>query len=87
MESHEHPFATLLLVNLHEVDALRRSLAIGGSLTIASTEELLEACRSLLVQQAQIEEVLSKLGPTFRETRAALNDLARIVRRGQGPGQ
>ena len=59
---------------------MRRSLAIGDSLTRADTEHLLDACETLLEQRAAIAAVLGQLGPSFRETRAALNALARIVR-------
>ena len=58
---------------------MRRSLAIGGSLTRADTERLLDACATLLAQRNAIAAVLGQLGPSFRETRAALNELARIV--------
>ena len=59
---------------------MRPSLAIGGSLTRADTERLLDACQALLVQRAAIAAVLGQLGPSWRDTRAALKELARIVR-------
>jgi hypothetical protein len=34
-----------------ELDGMRRSLAVGGSLTRADTERLLDACQALLAQQ------------------------------------
>jgi hypothetical protein len=68
-------------VRLEDVDGLRRSLAIGGSLTRGDTERLLDACQSLLEERAAIAGVLDKLGPSFRETRTALNELARLVAR------
>jgi hypothetical protein len=58
---------------------MRRSLAIGGSLTRDDTERLLDACQALLAQRAAIAAVLGQLAPSFRETRAALNQLARTV--------
>jgi hypothetical protein len=67
------------VVGSEEVDGMRRSLAIGGSLTRADVERLLDTCAALLAQQAAMIEVLGRLGPSFRETRAALNELARIV--------
>jgi hypothetical protein len=64
-----------------ELDGIRRSLAIGGSLTRADAERLLDTCQALLEQRAAIAAVLGQLGPSFRESRAALNELARIVGR------
>jgi hypothetical protein len=54
-------------------------LAIGGSLTRGDTERLLDACQVLTAQRAAIAAVLGQLGLSFRETRTALNELARIV--------
>ena len=62
-------------MRLEDVDALRRSLAIGGTLTRGDTERLLDTCQQLLEQQAAIVGVLGRLGPTFRETRSAPNEL------------
>jgi hypothetical protein len=69
-------------VQPEELDGIRRSLAIGGTLTRADAEQLLDACANLLAQRAAIERILADLGPSFRETRAALNEVARIVRTG-----
>jgi hypothetical protein len=63
-----------------DVDSIRRSLAIGGTLTREDAERLLATCEALLAQRSAIAAVLAKLGPSWRETRAALNELARIVR-------
>ena len=63
-----------------DLESMRRSLAIGGSLTVADTERLLDACQALIAQREAVAAILGQLGPTFRETRAALNELARIVR-------
>jgi hypothetical protein len=62
-----------------DVDGMRRSLAIGGSLTRDDTERLLDSCQALLEQRAAIAAVLGQLGPSWREARSALNELARIV--------
>jgi hypothetical protein len=48
---------------------MRRSLAI------ADTERLIDACAALLAERAVIARILDELGPSFRETRAALNEL------------
>jgi hypothetical protein len=68
-------------VQSEELDHMRRSLAIGSALTRADTERLLDACQALLAQRAAIADVLGQLGPSFRDTRATLNELARIVGR------
>jgi hypothetical protein len=62
-----------------ELDGMRRSLAIGGSLTRADTERLLDTCANLRAEQAAIARIVAELGPSFRQARAALNELARIV--------
>ena len=38
---------------------------------------------NLLAERAAIARILAELGPSFRDTRAALNELARVV--GGGP--
>ena len=63
---------------------MRRSLAIGGSLTRADTERLLDACAALLAQRAAIARILDELGPSWTGARRALNELARIVNVGNG---
>jgi hypothetical protein len=68
-------------VQQHEIDAMRRSLAIGGALTRADAERLLETCGELLAERVRIERVLAQLGPAWGGTRRALNDLAKIVQR------
>jgi hypothetical protein len=68
-------------VQQHEVDAMRRSLTIGGSLTPVDTERLLETCGELLAERVRIQRVLAQLGPAWGGTRRALNDLAKIVAR------
>jgi hypothetical protein len=64
-----------------EVDGIRRSLAISGSLTRGDAERLLDTCQTLLEQRAAIAAVVGRLGPSFREPRSALNELARVVGR------
>ena len=52
-------------------DGMRRSVAIGGSLTRADIEQLLDVCAALLAQRDAIARILAELGPSSRETRAA----------------
>jgi hypothetical protein len=68
------------VVRPEEVDHIRRSLATGGTLTRADAEQLRETCEALVAQRAAIARVLDELGPSWRDTRAALSELARIVR-------
>jgi hypothetical protein len=75
----EHAFANIASMQAEDVDRMRRSLAIGGSLTRADTERLLDACADLLAQRDAVTRILGELGPSFRETRATLNELARVV--------
>jgi hypothetical protein len=67
-------------VQQHDIDAMRRSLAIGGALTRCDTERLVETCGELLAERVRIQRVLTQLGPAWGGTRRALNDLAKIVR-------
>ena len=53
---------------------MHHSLAIGGTLTRADTERLLDACAALHAERDAIAGIHAELGP-FRETRAALNEL------------
>jgi hypothetical protein len=63
-----------------ELDGIRRSVAIGGTLTRADTERLLDACATLLAERAAIAGILAELGPSWMSTRRALNELARVIR-------
>jgi len=58
---------------------MRRSLAIGGSLTRADTERLLDACATLLAEPAAIARILDELGPSWTGARRALNELHRVL--------
>lgn len=44
---------------------MRRSLAIGGSLTRADCERLIDAVAVLLTERAVIERILGELGPSW----------------------
>jgi hypothetical protein len=69
-------------VRLEDVDGMQRSLYSVGQVTRGETERLLAECKALLEERAKIAGVLAQLGPSWRETRTALNELARIVRGG-----
>ncbi len=62
-----------------DLDAMRRSLAIGGSLTRIDIETLLEVCDRLLTERERIEAILRTLGPAWGDARAALNELHNLL--------
>jgi hypothetical protein len=66
-------------VQRHELDGLRRSLAIGGTLTRADIESLIDACDALLAQRAAVERILGELGPSWASARRALNELHNVL--------
>jgi hypothetical protein len=43
-------------------------------------ERLIDTCSMLIAERAAIVRVLDEFGPSWCETRTALNQLARIVR-------
>jgi hypothetical protein len=67
-------------VSPEDVDGIRRSLAIGDTITKADAEQLLDTCRTLLERQTAIARVLDQLGPSRTDARRALNELSRLVR-------
>ena len=62
-----------------DVDGMRRSSAIGGTLTRAYTERLLNVCATLLAERAAIARILVVLGPSWTGARRALNLLHRVL--------
>jgi hypothetical protein len=62
-----------------ELDGMRRSLAIGGSLTRADTERLLDTAPACAPSRPPSPASSPSSGPRSRQARAALNELARIV--------
>jgi hypothetical protein len=67
-------------VHLHEVESLRRSFAIGGTLTPDDTERLLDTCATLLAERVRIERILRELGPAWGGARKALNELSKVLK-------
>ena len=59
---------------------MRRSLAIGGTLTRNDIETLLDTCECLLAQHDEIVRILGDLGPAWTDARAALNRLHALLR-------
>ena len=64
----------------HELEGLRRSLAMADNLPRDRVEELIDECSRLLAERVQIERILTQLGPAWGGTRRALNELHRIIR-------
>ena len=51
---------------------MRRSVAIGGTLTRNDIETLLDTCERLRAQHDEIVHILGDLGPAWTDARAAL---------------
>ena len=76
----EHLFGTVRRVlKLHEVESLRRSMAMAPTLPEPQILELIETCEQLLRERVRIERSLMELGPSWSSARRALNDLAKIL--------
>ena len=69
----------------HEIESMRRSLAISPTLPEPQVVALLETCSTLLAERVRIERVLSELGPSWSGTRRALNELHRIIKSADHP--
>ena len=67
-------------VHLHEVESMRRSFTIGGTLTPDDTERLLDTCATLLAERVRIERILRDLGPAWGGARKALNELSKVLK-------
>jgi hypothetical protein len=67
-------------VQLHEVESMRRSIAIGGTLTRDDTDRLLDTCATLLAERVRIERILRDLGPAWGGARKALNELSKVLK-------
>lgn len=64
----------------HELEGMRRSLAMSSSFPRDETERLIWTCGELLAERVRIERILTELGPAWGGTRRALNDLHTILR-------
>jgi hypothetical protein len=65
---------------LADLDQLLRSLALSPRLPPEQLARLLERHRALLEERHALEQALVDLGPTWRETKAALNRLNSLLR-------
>jgi hypothetical protein len=63
----------------HELEGIRRSLAMSASLPGNVARELLETCDVLLTERVTIRHILRELGPSWHGTRKALNELAVVL--------
>jgi hypothetical protein len=74
----------------HDLESLRRSLAMADNLPRDQIERLLDECGRLLAERVRIERILADLGPAWGGARRALNELHRVLKarpeRGAAPG-
>ena len=63
----------------HELEGIRRSLAMSPTVPADRVRELLETCDVLLTERIKIRRLLRDLGPSWRDTRKALNELATVL--------
>ena len=64
----------------HELESVRRSLAMSDSLPRHVTEDLIDTCDRLLAERVRIERILEELGPGWGGARRALNEPNRVLR-------
>jgi hypothetical protein len=76
--SSSHP---LDRVTLHELEGMRRSLAMSPSLSAAETMRLINTLSEVLVERVRMERKLAELRPSWGQTRKGLNELAEILKR------
>jgi hypothetical protein len=69
-----------LVLKLHEIEGLRRSLAMSSSLPEPHVQELIDTCDQLLRERIRIERILRDLGPSWNGARRALNELAKVLK-------
>jgi hypothetical protein len=74
----DHP---LDRVKLHELEAMRRSLAMSPSLSTVETMRLINTLSEVLIERVQMERKLAELRPTWGRTREGLNELSAILKR------
>jgi hypothetical protein len=67
------------VLSIHEIESMRRSAAM-SSLSLDDQRRLLDACAQMAQERAQIAAVLAELPTSWRNVRAALNELQRLVR-------
>jgi len=64
----------------HDVESMRRSLAIGGQLTPGDAHLLVNGCAQLLAERDRIERILLQLGPAGARTIDVVDDLRQAMR-------
>lgn len=68
-------------VTLHELEGMRRSLAMSPSLSMGETMRLINTLSDVLTERVRMERKLLELRPTWGRTREGLNELAEILKR------
>ena len=74
----DHP---LDQVKLHELEAMRRGLAMSPSWSVEETLRLINTLSEVLAERVQMERKLAALRPTWGRARDDLNELAAILKR------
>ena len=77
----EHPDHPLDRVKLHELEAMRRSLAMSPSLSTGEIMRLINTLSDVLTERVQMERKLAELRPTWGRTREGLNELSAVLKR------
>jgi hypothetical protein len=67
-------------VQQHELEGLRRSLAMSDSLPRDRVLELIDECSHLLVERVRIDRMLTELAPAWGGARRPLNELHCVIR-------
>jgi hypothetical protein len=74
----ERLFDTSRVLSVHELENMRRSAAM-SSLSIDDQRRLLDECAQMAQERVRIAAVLAELPTSWRNVRAALNELRRLV--------
>jgi hypothetical protein len=67
-------------IQQHELEGLRRSLAMSETLPKAEVLRVIDECSRLAAERVRIDRILKDLGPAWGGARRALNELAKVLR-------
>ena len=67
-------------VQQHELEVMRRSLAMSPNLSADQVKRLIDSCAELLAERVRIERILAELGPVWGRARHALNELDHVLK-------
>ena len=77
----EQPAHPLDRVKLHELEAVRRSLAMSPTLSTAEATRLINTLSEVLIDRVQMERKLAEMRPTWGRTRDGLDEFSPILKR------